>query len=51
MRIALIDLERHWVTKVTYENSMMRYDIVVSEGGNWHLMNNFMNDSVYLCTF
>jgi hypothetical protein len=48
MRIALIDLERHWVSKVIYENFMMRYDNVFSESENWHLMYNFLNDSVYL---
>jgi hypothetical protein len=46
MQIALIDLERHWVTNVTEENFMMRYDIVFLESGNWDLMYNFLNDSV-----
>jgi hypothetical protein len=44
MRIALIDLERHWVTNVAKENLMMRYDILFSENGNWHFMYNFLND-------
>jgi hypothetical protein len=46
MRIALIDLERHWVINVTKENLMMRYDILFSKNGNWHFMYNFLNDSI-----
>jgi uncharacterized protein YegP (UPF0339 family) len=31
---------------MTYENFMMRYDILSSENGNWHFVYNFLNDSV-----